>query len=38
VVESERLGGLPGLVELGRGLADVDGDADHVVVTVLFLQ
>jgi hypothetical protein len=35
-VEAERVGGLLGLVELLRRLADVDVDADDLVVAVLF--
>ena len=38
VFEVQRLGGLFGFGELGFGLADVDGDADDLVVAVLFLQ
>jgi hypothetical protein len=37
VLQVEGLGGLAGFFELLVGLADVDGDADHLLVAVLLL-
>jgi len=38
VVQAERFGGFFGLIELFGRLADVDRDADHVIVSVFFLE
>ena len=37
-IESQRLGGLLGFVELFGRLSDVDVDADHLIVAVLLFQ